>query len=52
LKVTFEPMGNKRAKTRMVNITHPNSCALNHDGNDLKIRHMLAKSGLEPKAIR
>lgn len=51
LKVTFEPVGKLRAKTRMVNITHPNSCALNHDGNDLKIRQMLAKSGLEPKAV-
>jgi len=51
LKVTFEPVGNKRAKTRMVNITHPNSCALNYDGNDLKIRQMLAKSGLEPQAV-
>jgi len=51
LKVTFESVGNKRAKTRMVNITHPNSCALNYDGNDLKIRQMLAKSGLEPRAV-
>lgn len=51
LKVTFEAMGSKRAKTRAVNITHPNSCALNHDGNDLKIRQMLASSGLEPKAM-
>jgi len=50
LKVTFEAVGNRRAKMRTVNITHPNSCALNHDGNDLKIRQMLAKSGLEPKA--
>jgi hypothetical protein len=50
LKVIFEAIGNRRAKTRTVNITHPNSCALNHDGNDLKIRQMLAKSGLEPMA--
>jgi hypothetical protein len=51
LKVTFEFVGNKRAKTRMVNITHPNSCALNYDGNDLKIRQMLVKSGLEPQSV-
>jgi len=51
LKVTFEPVGNRRSKTRMVNITHPNSCALNYDGNDLKIRQMLAKSGLEPRSV-
>ena len=51
IKVTFEAIGNARAKTRSVNITYPNSCALNHDGNDLKIRQMLACSGLEPKAM-
>lgn len=38
-------------KPRAVNITYPNSCALNHDGSDLKIRQMLAQSGLEPKAV-
>lgn len=51
LKVMFEPVGNRRAKARTVNITYPNSCALNYDGNDLKIREMLAKSGLEPHAV-
>ena len=51
LKVTFEPVSGARAKTRRVNITYPNSCALNHDGNDLKIRQMLAQSGIEPKAV-
>ena len=51
LKVTFEPVGGAKAKSRRVNITYPNSCALNHDGNDLKIRKMLAQSGLEPKAV-
>jgi hypothetical protein len=50
LKVKFEAIGNRRPVTRNVNITHPNSCALNHDGNDLKIRQMLAGSGLEPQA--
>lgn len=47
IKVFFE--GGSRP--RSVNITYPNSCALNHDGNDLKIRKMLAQSGLEPKAV-
>ncbi len=51
LKVTFESIQGKRAKTRSFNITHPNSCALNHDGNDLKIREMLAKSGIEPQSL-
>lgn len=49
VKVTFEPDGGKRAKTRTFNITYPNSCALNHDGLDLKIRKMLASSGIEPR---
>lgn len=51
LRVIFYPVGNQRAKTKDMNITYPNSCALHHDGLDLKIRHMLANSGLEPKAI-
>ncbi len=51
IKVTFEAVGGARAKTRTFRITYPNSCALNHDGNDLKIRQVLASSGLEPQAI-
>ena len=51
LKVTFEAPVGKRAKTKTFNITYPNSCALNYDGNDLQIRKMLAKSGIEPKAV-
>lgn len=49
VKVTFEPEGGKRAKTRTFNITYPNSCALNNDGLDLRIREMLADSGIEPR---
>ncbi len=51
VKVTFDKVAGTRAKTRAFNITYPNSCALNHDGYDLKIRNMLAKSGLEPKLM-
>ena len=51
LKVTFEAPTGKKVKTKTFNITYPNSCALNHDGNDLQIRKMLAKSGIEPKAV-
>ncbi len=51
LKVTFEPIGDQRAKTKTFNITYPNSCALHYDGNDLKIREMLASSGLEPTPV-
>lgn len=49
VKVTFEPVGDRRPRTRTFNITHPNSCALNNDGTDLKIRRMLADSGVEPR---
>jgi len=49
VKVTFESETGKRGKTRTFNITYPNSCALNHDGTDLKIRKMLSASGLEPR---
>jgi len=52
VKVTFEALAGKRANTRSFNITYPNSCALNYDGNDLKIRKMLADSGIEPKVAR
>ena len=51
VKVTFEAEPGKRAKTRRFNITYPNSCALNHDGLDLKIRKMLAASGIEPRLM-
>jgi len=50
VKVTFDALEDKRVKTRTFNITYPNSCALNYDGNDLKIREMLAASGIEPQA--
>ncbi len=51
IKVTFEPKLGKRARTRTFNITYPNSLSLGHDGEDEKIRNMLAKSGLEPRAL-
>ena len=50
VKVTFDPVDGRRAKTRTFNITYPNSCALNNDGLDLQIRKMLADSGIEPRA--
>ena len=49
VKVTFEAQEGRRAKTRTFNITYPNSCALNNDGMDLRIRNMLAASGIEPR---
>ncbi|MFT7389037.1 MAG: hypothetical protein ACI8VC_002301 [Candidatus Endobugula sp.] len=52
LKVTFEPVGGQRAKTKTFNITYPNSCALHYDGNDLKIREMLTRSGIEPAPVK
>lgn len=52
LKVSFEATKGKRASTRSFNISYPNSCALNHDRNDLIIRNMLAKSGIEPQLLK
>jgi len=49
VKVIFEAVKGRRAKTRTFNITHPNSCALNYDGTDLMIRNMLEKSGIAPR---
>jgi hypothetical protein len=50
LKVIFAANGSKRQQTKRFNITYPNSCALNHDGNDLKIREMLTASGIDPQS--
>lgn len=50
LKVTFFPEDGLSAKMRKFNITPPNSCALNYDGNDAVIREMLALSNIEPSA--
>ena len=50
LKVTFYPEGGQPAKWRKFNVTPPNSCALNYDGNDAVIREMLALSNIEPSA--
>lgn len=48
IKVTFAPTAGTRARTRTFKISHPNWCALRHDGRDLLIRKMLADSGIEP----
>ena len=52
IKVFFEATKGKRATMKKFNITYPNSCALNHDGNDLVIRNMLAQSGIEPQLLK
>ena len=39
----------KPPKSVTVRITHPNSCSLKYDDVDLKLREMLAASGIEPK---
>lgn len=51
VRAIFESVGGAKGARRTFNITYPNSCALNHDGNDLKIRKMLAQSGIEPRAV-
>ena len=47
LLVNFESKDGKSAKTRIFSISHPNYCKLNYDGDDLLIRELLAKSGIE-----
>jgi hypothetical protein len=49
IKVIFEATFGKRAKTRTFNVTYPNYCGLGYDGDDLKIRKILEKSGIEPQ---
>lgn len=39
----------KPPKSVTIRITHPNSCSLKYDELDLKLRQMLADSGIEPK---
>ena len=39
----------KPPKAMTIRITHPNSCSLQYDERDLKLRDMLAASGIEPK---
>jgi hypothetical protein len=39
----------KRAKRFTFSITYPNSCSLKYDEIGLKLRDMLAASGIEPK---
>ena len=50
LAVTMSAEAGKPAKTHTLRITHPNSCSLKYDELDLKLRDMLAASGIEPKA--
>lgn len=39
----------RRARTRSFSVTYPNSCSLNHDGQDQIIRQMLIDSDIEPR---
>lgn len=48
IKVSFAPVGNNRGVSRVFKISYPNWCALKHEGNDLRIRQILANSGIEP----
>ena len=50
LAVTMAAEVGKFAKTHTLRITHPNSCSLKYDELDLKLRDMLAASGIEPLA--
>ncbi len=50
IKAVFKAEQGKRAVSKTFNITHPNSCNLNHEGRDNIIRKMLAASKIEPQA--
>ena len=39
----------EKLKAVTVRITYPNSCSLKYDDVDLKLREMLAASGIEPR---
>jgi hypothetical protein len=41
----------KPAKRMTIRITYPNSCSLKYDELGLKLRGMLAASGIEPKQL-
>jgi hypothetical protein len=49
LSATIKVATDKRAKRTTFRITHPNSCSLKYDDLDLRLREMLAASGIEPK---
>lgn len=49
LAATIAVDADKPAKTVTIRITHPNSCSLKYDELDLKLRDMLAASGIEPR---
>lgn len=51
LVATVADIAGKPAKTVTIRITHPNSCSLKYDELDLKLRDMLAASGIEPKEL-
>jgi len=39
----------KGPRQATIRITHPNACSLKYDERDLRLREMLAASGIEPK---
>ena len=49
LTVTMAVTDGKKPKHATIRITHPNSCSLKYEEIDLKLRDMLANSGIEPK---
>jgi hypothetical protein len=50
LRVTFASNpDSKRPSTRTFDVGSPNSCSLKHSERDLRIRRMLAESGIEPQ---
>lgn len=48
IRVNFAPSPKGHRRSRIFKISYPNWCALRHDGQDLVIRQMLSRSGIEP----
>lgn len=48
IRVNFAPTAKGNGRPRTFKISYPNWCALRHEGQDLIIRQMLARSGIEP----
>jgi hypothetical protein len=49
LKAYFVPGGRRKRPTETFYVSCPNSCSLEHEGQDQVLRQMLIDSGIEPK---
>jgi hypothetical protein len=49
ISASIQTAANKPSKRITFRVTYPNSCSLKYDDLDLRLRDMLARSGIEPK---